>query len=135
VTEWTSQLGLPGAVDPAYAHELDVLAARCRDFLRVADDGDFDAALLATGLLVAQCAVIWKLSPPAGVFDLRELFDRDGPPSFLVDARGRLRITWHGDAAEIVLAAADGAVNVSDALEGLDGSLVHVRIENLEPAS
>lgn len=69
-----------GDVDPAYVAELAELRERCATFIERHDAGDFDGCLLDAGLLIAQAANVWKLSPPAGVFDPRTLFDRPAEP-------------------------------------------------------
>lgn len=72
-----SHTGHPAANDPAYRHELVELEARCRTYLAAIENGDFDQAMLAVGMVIAQCGVVWKLAPPAGLFDPAELFRRE----------------------------------------------------------
>lgn len=80
-----SPLGFPGADDPAYASEFGDLAGLCAAFEAAFADDDFDGCLLLlVGLITAQCAAIYQLSPPAGIFDPADLFRRaasraDGP--------------------------------------------------------
>lgn len=74
-----SRVGFSQADDPAYAHELDVLAGLSRRFLAAHEAGDFDQMLFLCGMLVVQHATIYKLSSPVGVFDLATLFEREVP--------------------------------------------------------
>jgi hypothetical protein len=64
-------------LDPAYAFEYDRLADLCRVFLSAHEKGDELGMPLATGQITAQCAAIYKLSPPAGVLDVAALFRRE----------------------------------------------------------
>lgn len=73
-----SSLGFPGADDPAYGHEQAALADICRAFLAAHEAGDFDQMLFITGMLTAQTAALWKLSPPGGILDPATLFARVG---------------------------------------------------------
>jgi hypothetical protein len=66
-----------GMNDPAYQFEMDQLAERCREFLAAHQAANEMAMLLQAGMLTAQCAVVYKLSPPSGLVDIPALFRRD----------------------------------------------------------
>jgi hypothetical protein len=67
----------PGEDDPAYESELLVHEALCREFIICRERGDFRGSLLLCGAQLAQLAAIWKLSPPAGLSNPAELFERE----------------------------------------------------------
>lgn len=61
--------------DPAYKHEMGAMRDLCAEFIKAFDNNDFLAQLLMSGMILGQCAVIYKLSPPGGIMDPRTLFD------------------------------------------------------------
>lgn len=67
----------PGADDPAYEHELAALEEECRSFLAARESGEFVAQLFVCGRLTVQCAIVYKLSPPARFVDVADLFRRE----------------------------------------------------------
>lgn len=64
-----------GENDPAYEHELEKMENLCKEFILAREEKDFGRQILYVGAILGQCAVIWKLSPPAGIMDPRTLFD------------------------------------------------------------
>ena len=63
--------------DPAYRYEQDKLANLCRDYLKAHEAEDQTATQILTGMIIGQCAAIYKLSPPAGLIDVPSMFKRD----------------------------------------------------------
>ncbi len=66
---------MKGENDPAYEHEMGVMENMCREFILARDENDFGRQLLYCGAILGQCAVIYKLSPPAGIMNPKDLFD------------------------------------------------------------
>lgn len=64
-------------LDPAYQYEFEQLADLCRQFLKAHEADSRIGRLLLTGMITAQCAMIYKLSPQAGILDPADLFTRD----------------------------------------------------------
>lgn len=63
--------------DPAYQHELEELLLLCRGFIAARESENFEYQLLIVGAIIAQCANIYLLSPPAGILDPAEMFRRE----------------------------------------------------------
>ncbi len=63
--------------DPAYRHELAELDRIIADYVQARANGDDFLTQLLTGMMTAQLAAIYKLSPPAGLVDMAALFTRD----------------------------------------------------------
>lgn len=63
--------------DPAYQFELEKMDSLCRDYLTARADSNSVVVLLLLGMMTAQHAAIYKLSPPAGILDPADLFRRE----------------------------------------------------------
>lgn len=63
--------------DPAYREELATLGNLCREFVAQEDAENGDGMLLVCGMMLAQLAAIYRLSPPAGLIDVPAMFQRD----------------------------------------------------------
>lgn len=63
--------------DPAYRAELEKLDSLVADYVKARAANDAVAVLLLLGMMTAQHAVIYKLSPPAGLIDVAAMFVRD----------------------------------------------------------
>jgi hypothetical protein len=63
--------------DPAYRTELEALDRIVADYVQARATGDDFLTQLLTGMMTAQLAAIYKLSPPAGLVDIPSLFVRD----------------------------------------------------------
>jgi len=63
--------------DPAYRFEQAKMADLCLAYLEAYEKGDALGTMLITGQITAQCATIYKLSPPGGLVDVPAMFRRD----------------------------------------------------------
>ena len=61
--------------DPAYRYEQAFLANLCRDYIEAHEKEEQFVIQLTTGMLIGQCAVIYNLSPPAGLMHPSLLFE------------------------------------------------------------
>lgn len=63
--------------DPAYRFELEKLDSLVADYVKAREANDGSATMLVLGMMTAQLAALYKLSPPAGLIDVPGLFRRD----------------------------------------------------------
>lgn len=63
--------------DPAYNFEAERLSELCQQYIDAFSREDQFNIQLLIGMIVAQCASIYNLSPPAGILHPSELFRKE----------------------------------------------------------